>query len=129
MNRRDFVYFKNSQGPARINARNFSPGTLLFGYTCDGASFHVYKGPDGLIHRFVYHATDSHVETVTHEGAVFWDADQLVPDKRVYPESTSLIMATALRGRSVDIPFTTFDDARYDRVKDAVYHGRLKEPQ
>jgi len=127
MNRLEFNIFQKMEQTTKVKAEDYPPGTLVFGYTCTRASFHVYRGTDGLIHRFVYRATDRSMDVLSFDSAPAWDADRLIPDKRAYPECTPLDLASLLRVYGVDVPYTTFDDTRYDRFKDAVYHGRVKD--
>jgi hypothetical protein len=54
-------------------------------------------------------------------------AADLVPDKRVYPESTDLAFARILTTHGVELPFTTFDEDRYARVMKSPFHGAIYE--
>lgn len=84
--------------------------TLLYGYSIDRHSWHVYV-QGGEIHLCVY-ASDGWVEE--HTAAETWPARNLIPDKRVYPHATEAGFARLLLSRGVSIPFTTFRDDNAD---------------
>lgn len=98
--------------------------TLLYGYTCERRSWHVYI-KDGFIHLLVLDGTHSEIR---HEKKKYdWHIPDLVPDKRAYAESTDFNFALLCRDRSVDIPFTQFDEVRYEQVKDLQFHAPTYE--
>jgi hypothetical protein len=47
----------------------------------------------------------------------------LVPDKRLYPESTNPTFAKQLIDRGQGLRFTAFDAVRYARFKGVAFHG------
>ncbi|MGW0673560.1 hypothetical protein [Streptomyces sp. NPDC002746] len=94
--------------------------TLAFGYTCDRASWHVYL-LDGLVHVLVYDAVAN--TTSRHEARTTWNVAELVPDKRLYPESTDAPFAQLLISRGQQLRFTTFNEARHNRYTDLTFHG------
>lgn len=122
MNREQFEEFKKPQEVGLVRASDFIgvDRTLLYGYTCTRETWHVYlKG--GLIHVLVYTATG---ETVSHKKTEEWDPASLVPDKRVYPESTDPVLARALKS-VVDVPYMgVFDDERYKVTRNLLFHGK-----
>lgn len=106
-------------------------GTLLYGYTCqmrdrDRADFHVYL-KDGMIHRLLYREHTHRIEIVEYDAFHAWDAERLVPDKRVYPESTTVLMARLLKEAGVDVAYTRYSTERYDRVRDETFHALIRE--
>lgn len=128
MNREDFAILTQGEPVPQIRAESFSgkPLTLLYGYTCDRATFHVYL-KDGLIHRLVYKEGARTVDLVEHEALRSWDPNLLVPDKRVFPESTNILMATLLKDAGVLVPYTRFNEENYERVKDERMHAMTVE--
>jgi hypothetical protein len=97
--------------------------TLLLGYTCDRAVWHVYF-KDGLIHQYVYGKTE-HVAYSEHAAHVKVAATDLIPDKRVYPESTDYVFALILKRLGVDVPYTRFDSFRYAEAQGKALHGEI----
>jgi hypothetical protein len=95
--------------------------TLLFGYTCGRLTWHVYT-QDGQIHRLVYSGRTVH----RYEARVVWPASDLVPDKRVYPESTDAKFAQELRRIGVIVPYLPFDEERHEFVGSARFQGRTR---
>lgn len=108
---------------------NRAPRTLIFGYTFDRDSFHVYIGADGLIHVLRYSTLASSDESdngqprfliLSHsagETGGVKDNAHFVPSKRVYPESCDYEFCQVLSRYSVNIPFTTFtEDADSHRL-------------
>lgn len=101
---------------------NRTPRTLIFGYTVDRDTFHVYLGADGLIHILLYSELwapeDSNDDrprflilshTVGENGGVT-DNARFTPSKRIYPESCDLEFCQVLRRYSVNLPFTTYSE-------------------
>lgn len=83
-----------------------TPRTLLYGYTCDRATWHVYLDEAGLLHKVVY----DHNELMwKHESGVIPDS-QLVPDKRLYPEDCDAEACALLIKAGCRLPFTTFTE-------------------
>lgn len=89
--------------------------TLLYGYTCSRATFHVYM-EGGQIHRLLYGA-----DVIEHTAKDVWTAVELVPDKRVYPEYSAMSFCEALVKAGVDIPFTNYRARTYSPA--ASFHG------
>jgi hypothetical protein len=112
--RKEKIWAHSLTGPDR---------TLLYGYTCDRDSFHVYLR-DGKIHRFVYQERGE-IVPLHHRAEDGWELNDLVPDKRVYPESTDYVLALRLRRSGVQVPYLPFDGARYDRVRSRQFCGML----
>lgn len=94
--------------------------TLLYGYTCDRKSWHVYI-KNGQIHLTVALGD----KILSHSGRHAWRATDLVPDKRAYPESTDHVFALLMKDAGVEITFTAFSENRYRLVHDFQYHGEV----
>lgn len=84
------------------NLRNKSERTLLFGYTCERETFHVYIR-DGRIYTVRYEGWKDN--PTPKEVTVKTDEDY-VPDKRVYPTRSDYEFCRLLRTRDVYIAFT-----------------------
>ena len=125
MNREQYEEMVRPEAAPLIRAADFTgvDRTLLYGYTTERLTWHVYlKG--GLIHVLVYNHRD---EVVSHEKAAQWHPAELVPNKRVYPESSDMALARMLRP-VVDVPYHgRFDDMRYESVKDRLFHGLVQD--
>lgn len=132
MNREDFEDLSSPLKATQIHSRSFlSEGeapmrTLLYGYTCGRDTFHVYL-KDGLIHRLVYSTAGNEITIVEYDYFRAWDAHRLVPDKRVYPDSTDLLMARLLKDAGIDVPYLPFDDKRHEYLKDEHVKGLIRE--
>lgn len=89
---------------------NKTPRTLLWGYTTDRYSFHVYLDEHAVIHKVIYlyddtlvlHLTESNIES--NEG---W-----VPSKRLYPEACDAEFCRLLIERGLQLPFTAYNETR-----------------
>lgn len=85
--------------------------TLLWGYTCDRADFHVYM-KYGEVHVYVrggYNNVDNHVckeEYLPRE---------LVPDKRVYGEASDFEFCKLMREMGASFSFTSFNENREEK--------------
>lgn len=112
--------------PAMISIKDaqfFIPtkeGTLLWGYTCERYSFHVYI-KDGLLHRLIYSTSESKV--IDHISGESLKAEDLHPDKRIYPEATSFDFIIALYKAGQDPSITRYDHERPERQ----WHGKILE--
>jgi hypothetical protein len=96
--------------------------TVLLGYTCDRQTWHVYLH-GAYVHLLVYGARGGAV--FRYEKRYRWLAAELVPDKRVYPESTDLDFSRLLISRGVELPFTNFNEDRHARVGLWPFHAAI----
>lgn len=94
-------------------------GTLLWGYTCDRNSFHVYL-KSGQIHRVIYTFEGDVLDYICGEEL---EAKLLSPSKRIYPEATSFDFVIALRKADCDTPLTNFNEDR----EEAIWYGKVYE--
>lgn len=125
MDSTQFADLMARENPSRyIHAEHFTgpDRTLLYGYTCDRHTFHVYL-QDGWIHRITYTGTLDH-SLIRHDAMADWWAFNLIPDKRVYPERTDIDFARMLQVTGARVPYLTFDPERYERAKDTLMHGK-----
>ncbi|HDR9109724.1 hypothetical protein [Paraburkholderia sp. A3RO-2L] len=96
---------------------NQTPRTLIWGYTCERNSFHVYI-EDGQVHRVIYDCEKNILaQNDESNGLLLSDC---VPDKRVYPEACDYEFCRLLKVSGIDVPFTTWSDSR----EPAQYHGK-----
>ena len=89
--------------------------TLLYGYTCDRSTFHVYL-KEGLIHTITYKIDYSgeignHKPVDMKEICVESNRDY-IPDKRLYPECCDFYFCKLLKEKNIYLPFTTFNHER-----------------
>lgn len=91
-----------------------SERTLLWGYTCDRASFHVYVKDEEI--KVVMYFSDKDIEELNIQYN-----SQYVPDKRLYPEACDYEFCSLLAQDGVNLPFTTFNDEREPKQ----YHGKV----
>lgn len=84
-------------------------GTLLWGYTCERYSFHVYL-KDGMINRIIYSKSEN--KLIDFICGKELKADVLYPDKRLYPEATSYDFVVALRKAGQEPSITNFNEER-----------------
>lgn len=109
----------------KIHFFNQTSRTLLYGYTCSRNTFHVYLDEEGCVIKYIYGYKDVPIRHEKYEVLTNDDLYKLVPDKRVYPESTDYEFLQILLKNQVYVPFTTYDSERYTRVKNEQYHGKL----
>ena len=83
-----------------------TPRTLLYGYTCDRNTWHVYVYGDH-INRFVYQFNG---ETILHNAEHFWVPRLLIPDKRLYPQYCDFLFCEKLKALGVSLPFTNYTE-------------------
>ncbi|MER6605959.1 hypothetical protein ABT282_08585 [Streptomyces sp. NPDC000927] len=103
--------------------------TLLVGYTLDRNTWHVYV-KDGEIHRLISDGVTPRI--ISHKSADAWNAEDLLPDKRVYPEQTDIKFAEIVERSGIQIPFTTFNEDSYEEVQKSesnglYFHSKIRE--
>jgi hypothetical protein len=96
--------------------KNKTPRTLVYGYTLDRSSFHVYLDSEGLLHRRIYKKETKRNE---HISATEVESYKIVPSKRTYPECCDFEFAMLMGYKSVDLNFTTFNP----NIKPQQFHG------
>ena len=93
--------------------------TLLYGYTCDRKTFHVYL-KNRVIYTVVYESgfNDGIQYAKTMERINVEANEDYIPNKRVYPELSDYKFCTLLRMNGVNIPFTTWVGIKEQQIKD-----------
>lgn len=93
--------------------------TLLYGYTCENETFHVYL-KDREIHVVAYfndYSSDTVKPKNMREIKVETNGN-FVPDKRLYPEACDYHFCKLLKLRNIHLPFTNWNE---NRVKKDFY--------
>jgi len=103
---------------------NQEPRTLLWGYTTERLSHHIYI-KDGLMHLFQYEGRSSW-SGLGHKFYMFGPElpiETIIPAelKRLYPEACDAEFCGLLRGMGSYLPFTTWNDKREPQQ----YHGEV----
>jgi hypothetical protein len=97
---------------------DMTPRTLAYGYTCDRETFHVYLDEKGLINRLVYRSDET---VVSHSAQKGFPADELIPNKRLYPEACDFEFCEKLLPLlEYGLPFTSYNEKREAKL----YHGK-----
>lgn len=92
--------------------------TLLWGYTCERDSLHVYL-KDGLLHRVLYKFPDKLIIATSGESL---PCSAMAPDKRAYPAACDEQFAQLMVEKNQYVSYTTFDER-----PDIPFHGKLLE--
>ena len=99
--------------------------TLLYGYTCDRKTFHVYL-KDRNIFVVIYendYSTGNARPKNMRQVLVSSNYD-FVPDKRLYPERCDYNFCLLLKERGIHLPFTAYDDiTNFDTRFGTRYYG------
>lgn len=77
--------------------------TLLFGYTCERATWHVYI-KDNRIYTVIYNYGKEPILRNVNSNRDY------VPDKRLYPECCDYEFCKILKRLDVHLPFTIWED-------------------
>lgn len=116
-----FQKFNTGEGQAsglvQITAEAFTTNhedrTLIYGYSVTGQSVHVYlKG--GNVYLAEYY-TNEHPDKLVPQDQVinkFTSLDELIPNKRAYPETCDYDFCMWLKDQGVMPTFTTFNKLR-----------------
>ena len=90
--------------------------TLLYGYTCNRETFHVYL-KNNKIYTIIYGFKENPYEVKIESN------EDYIPDKRLYPERCDYNFCKLLKIRGYDLPFTTWTD----NVKKQDFYGKTLE--
>lgn len=100
-----------------LSAKDLEPflkdRTLLYGYTCDRKTFHVYL-KDLEIHTIIYDVEYNNGKqrpTNITEICVSSNMDY-IPNKRLYPEACDYTFCKLLKHANINLPFTFFNENR-----------------
>jgi hypothetical protein len=125
MNENQFELLKKtSEQEKRVYLKeltNKKDHTLLYGYTCERETFHVYIR-HGEIHKIIFDS-NSHKPRV-HEHGDSLSLHGIVPDKRLYPEACDFEFCELLMKMGVSLPFTTWDEKREEKT----FHSHVAQP-
>ncbi|MGX5608911.1 hypothetical protein ACWKTZ_21300 [Bacillus cereus] len=88
--------------------------TLLYGYTCEKETWHVYVKNNTIY--TVVNPYGNNVEYVEIELN-----QEYVPDKRLYPERCDFEFCSLLKQKGIYLPFTTWQDD----IKEETYYGKV----
>lgn len=96
--------------------------TLLYGYTCQRSTFHVYL-KDGEIKVAIYKRLEDMWEWKVEYN------NEYIPDKRIYPERTDFEFISLLMQRGVDVMshMLEWHDAANVTLKENGYYGHILE--
>ena len=97
---------------------NSTDRTLLYGYTVDRETVHVYLHT-GYVRRIVYNERTRVLPEVPQ--TFFTTLDSVVPNKRLYPEACDYDFCAYLKRNGVHLPFTTFNQTREPEQ----FHGEV----
>lgn len=114
-----------NKSPLRIsvdNLTNKQDRTLIWGYTPEGDSFHVYL-KDKKIHLYVYTYVEKKILKFNSDRELA--VDILIPRGRVYPEASDYEFCKKLLDMGAHIPFTIFDGSREEKQ----FYGAIKSLQ
>ena len=90
--------------------------TLLYGYTIEKLSWHVYLNYEEIIKTVIYEGHGGEVKQLNPECN-----EQYIPSKRLYPSKCDFEFCNLLKEAGVHLPFTTFDKMHMPDT----CHGRL----
>ena len=85
--------------------------TLLYGYTCDRKTFHVYlKNSDIYVVVYENDYSTGKARPKNMRQVIVHDNYDFVPDKRLYPERCDYHFCLLLKEKGIHLPFTSWDD-------------------
>lgn len=100
--------------------RDNTPRTLIYGYTCERNTFHLYLSEGGYFTRLIYSYDGVEISSEIGKSISLRDC---VPDKRVYPEACDAVFCSMLMSRGQSVSFTNFTE----RDSSPQFHGLLSE--
>lgn len=97
---------------------NKAPRTLLYGYTLERDSWHVYLDENGKILTVKYgYGEDAPIKQIN----VSWN-EEYIPSKRLYAEKCDFEFCSLLKQRNISLNFTT---PTFETEFNDQYHGRI----
>lgn len=109
--------------PRGVDLQDHRPRTLIYGYTLERHSFHLYLDDECRLQRVIYDHHDVLLEACSENSLAWHDCR---PDKRAYPESCDLEFCRTLELAGYLMPFTKFDPDRARKLQDAPFHGKQR---
>lgn len=98
--------------------RNKSARTLLYGYTLERDTWHVYLDENGKIQTVKYgYGEDAPINAIN----VSWN-EEYIPSKRLYAEKCDFEFCSLLKQHNITLNFTT---ANFEKEFNDQYHGRV----
>lgn len=94
--------------------------TLLYGYNVDRGTFHVYSH-GGRIHLLIY-ITEGVKSYQVHD---LWNCEDLIPNKRVYPERSDYKFCREVQNQGVRIPFLNYNLDQDQLPEPKQYYGKI----
>lgn len=96
--------------------------TLLYGYTCERETFHVYIKNE-KIYVVVYYQDYSQdkIRPKNMRQLRVTSNHDYVPDKRLYPERCDYEFCRLLKEKGIDLPFTNWNDNIKTDLEDTRY--------
>lgn len=110
-------------GPAFVEAIGDDSKTLLYGYTSDRNTHHVYQD-GGQIHLVVY---NFHNEVINQLSDNSLPLAIIMPDKRLYGEACDFAFCKELQDAGVRLPFTNYNFSSYRKHEGKVFIGKTLE--
>lgn len=87
--------------------------TLLYGYTCDRDTWHVYL-KKGNIHTVIYRNNLCRNFPIGLKEVLVKTNQDYIPNKRLYPAACDYEFCKLLKDMDCHLPFTSYDDREQD---------------
>lgn len=110
-------------GPAFVEAIGDASKTLLYGYTSDRNTHHVYQD-GGQIHLVVY---NFHNEVINQVSDNSLPLATIMTDKRLYAEACDFAFCQELQEGGVRLPFTNYNFSSYQKHQGKAFIGKTLE--
>jgi len=94
--------------------------TLLYGYDCERNTWHTYL-KDSIFYHVVYDSKGLILRRENY-GFEIKFLNNIIPNKRLYPECCDFEFCKLLKEKGVHLPFTTWSNKEYN-----VYYGKTIE--
>lgn len=128
MTKDEMALLKTEQFPSTELNINELPkgyeGTLLYGFTCDRNTMHVYAKA-GEIHSVIYNNIGEIIR-YTHDEELY--AGHCIPDKRAYRQHTHYFFVSLLIKKGMNVAITEANEDHEDlKIGEFVAHAKLAE--
>lgn len=128
MNQQELETLNSTQDHPRLISSNDlvnkEPRTLLYGYTCNRDTWHVYLDEHQDIHVVTYNSRHLMLSHTSGTAGGVTENSGFLPDKRLYPESCDFEFCRLLVKEREDLPFTNYDPETHGkRTAKSIYDG------
>ena len=114
-------YLESTSTVKVCELKNKSDRTLMYGYTCERNTFHLYIKNE----TFFCVVYDHDKNFLSKFSTTAISVNDCFPNKRVYPESCDYEFSMLLASKNARPAYLAFNPEREEKVKNLIFHGEI----